>query len=476
MNLEIFELVTLIIWFAVTIFACIYSLNFYILVWLSRKGQKHSLTRVREESLPFVSIHIPTYNEAGVIEETLKACLELNYPREKLEVILIDDSTDETTEILKRYVNENPRFFTLIHRERREGYKAGALQTALKKSKGEYILILDADTVPERDFLIKALTPFYEDEKIAFVQGRLGYKNRNESWITRAVSLIYEWYRVFTQKALSNGRLYVASVGSAVVYRKEALGKVGGWSWNTLTEDLDMSFRLQMNGWKGLYLDEAYCVDEVPRTYRNFRRQFDRHIKGPVQNLRKHLRSLLKRRELGVLGKFEALMVLSSPISFMAGLFSFITGLMFYLVSSPSNIKSLWLSPVGVSFSFIFAASLAAPLVGYYDALRSRDMGEVKSLAILGLIMTDSLLVGTLSIIELLFKRYRWERTEKGALKTEGKGVKMELSFSAETVLRWLISLMSIAVFIVLAGKGLALYSWGFLIPPICWLLAGFLK
>ncbi|RLI20134.1 hypothetical protein DRO47_05325 [Candidatus Bathyarchaeota archaeon] len=465
------ELVALSIWMLATLSTCVYSLNYYLLFWLNRKRITVSPDNLNVE-LPTVSIHIPVYNEAEVIEETLEACLNLDYPKHLLEIVVVDDSTDETTEKVKEYVKRYPSLIKLIHRDGRYGYKAGALQEALENSKGEFILVLDAGSIPSRGFLKKAVKHFYRDEKIAFVQGRLKYKNDSESWITKAVSIIYEFYRVFTQSSLYKGGLFVASVGNAVVYRRSALEAVGGWNWDTLAEDLDVSYRLQIGGWIGVFAEDAVCRDDVPSSLQVFRTQYNRHIKGPIQNFKKHIVPLLSNPKITVFKKVEAILQLSAPLAFLVGQVSLLTGVLFYLLAPPEDVMYLWRSPVGAFLSIFFTLSFIAPFVVYIRILKIDRLNKLRYLAAVAFILTDYLLMGTKSIVELLFKRKNvWIRTAKAAKSQESKRSSslIEKHYS-ETFLRVFSSLTMLALILVIAEKGLIAYSLGFLLPPLCWL------
>ncbi|MCD6530230.1 glycosyltransferase [Candidatus Bathyarchaeota archaeon] len=468
------ELTALSIWMLATISTCVYSLNYYLLFWLNRKRMASSPDNITMK-LPTVSVHIPVYNEAEVIEETLEACLNLDYPKSLLEIVVVDDSTDETTEKVKRYVERYPSLIKLIHRDERRGYKAGALQEALENSRGEFILVLDAGSIPSRDFLKKAVKHFYRDEKIAFVQGRLKYKNDSESWITKAVSIIYEFYRVFTQSSLYKGGLFVASVGNAVVYRRSALEAVGGWSWDTLAEDLDISYRLQISGWVGVFAEDAVCRDDVPSSLQVFRTQYNRHIKGPIQNFKKHIVPLLSNPKITVFKKVEAVLQLSAPLAFLVGQISLSTGVLFHLLAPPEDVTYLWQSPVGAFLSAFFTLSFIAPFVVYVRILRINKLNKLRYLAAVVFILTDYLLMGTKSIVELLFKRKNvWVRTAKTVsqrdrIKPSSNLIENDYS---DTFLRVFFSLTMLALVFVIAEKGLIAYSLGFLLPPLCWLMS----
>ncbi|MEM2875827.1 MAG: glycosyltransferase [Candidatus Bathyarchaeia archaeon] len=462
------------VWMLTTLSACVYSLNFYLLLWFNRRVKLHTST-YQNKNLPFVSIHIPVYNENGVVEDTLKACLNLDYPKNLLEIIIVDDSTDETTSILRRYAEKHPSVIKLIHREERRGYKAGALQTALEISKGELIAVFDADTVPPGDFLKKTVKYFQVDKKVAFVQGRLESIGEMRSWITEAASIIHWFYRVFTQSVLFKGGLFIASVGSGVVYRRIALDEVGGWSWDTLAEDLDMSYRLQMKGWVGVFDESVVCRDRAPTSLRAFRTQYNRHVKGPVQNLKKHLLPLLFNKKISIFKRLEATLQLSAPLAFLMGQVSLLSGTLFYLVTPSRDIVSFWHSTLGVTVSVVLMVSFAAPLLAYVYGLRIGRLKKLSCLFMVGFILTDYLLLGSKSILETMLKKgSTWTRTPKTSLQQEDA----EVSFSdfSDLILRASTSFVMLTLTLIEVERGLLAYSLGFLIPPLCWLTSAVIE
>ena len=477
--LSLFQLGIFLLWLLVTTVTCVFGLNFALLAWINLRKEK-LVNKRKVSDWPMVSIHIPVYNEANVIERTLKACLDLDYPKDRLEVIIVDDSTDKTTSILKRYERQSSPKVKVIHRNGREGFKAGALNRAMKESKGEFFFVLDADTVPRRSFLKEAIPHLYSDEKIAFVQGKLGNVNRESSWLTKSFSLIYDWYRVFVQSALYKGGLPVCSVGSAVIYRRKALESVGGWNSDTLTEDLDMSYKLRMNGWKGAFVLEAVCEDEAPVFYSTFLDQYERHLKGPIQNLKKYGRAIIRSRNMTLFQKMEALLILSNPISLPLGLLSIVLGILSYLVLPVEFVCRFWVSIFGYTFSaFCFVSFVSMP-IGYF--LMAREESRLKFfvyLAGVGLILGDHLLVGTKAILDLLFRKSTsFTRTQKlGSISRRSfRSLRRNLSKGRKRAIgiRLLASIVLLFSFLVLSEKGLLLYSLGFLFPAVSWIASIF--
>ena len=199
---------------------------------------------------PYVSVHLPVYNEKRVIPRLLDSVLAFDYPRDKLEVIVVDDSTDDTTQLLQSYQEKHPELVTIIHREKRDGFKAGALQAALDRSRGEFFVLFDADHVPAPGFLKRMVPYLCSDNVVAFAQSRQSYLHDANSWVARALGLGTDAYAFVDQEARFSAELLTHFSGSGGVFRKTAVVDVGGWSSDTLAEDLDLSIRLRLRGWR----------------------------------------------------------------------------------------------------------------------------------------------------------------------------------------------------------------------------------
>ncbi len=245
------------------IFLILSVLNIYI------KKQKNEEVEDQKE-LPFVSIQIPTYNDP-IAERCIRRCMDFNYPKDKYEIIIADDSTNqETQNILKEFAEKNPNFIKYIHRDNREGFKPGALKNAMKITKGELIVIFDADWIPAKNFLNKIVRPF-SDPKVAIVQTRQGFYNKNTNLITRFASYILMIYHTIIMP-INNKINCVFFCGTAGALRKSAFNEVGGWNLNSLTEDSDLTVKLIMEGYKSVYLDEE-TPSEAPETFEGFIKQ-----------------------------------------------------------------------------------------------------------------------------------------------------------------------------------------------------------
>jgi len=481
------------------ILVCIFSLNNYVLLYFSRRRGSRRAGRNSVE-WPMVTVQIPTYNEQDVIERTLGSCLELDYPEERLEIVVIDDSTDETTDIIKTYeARYSPRIKT-VHRTTREGYKAGALDVAGKHSQGEYFLILDADTMPCKDFLKETMPLFLEDEKLGFIQGKIEYLNAESSWLTRSLVLANDWYRTFSQSALSKGEMFLSFLGHGGIFRRSAIEDAGGWRSDTITEDMDLSYRVQMRAWKAIYVEDARCVEEVPSSYFAAIQQYNRHMKGPIQNLRKHASKVLKAKGIAPLKKSEALIQMAYPLSYSIGLLCVAVTALMYLFLPGDFLMSFWLSPAGILLSVFMLVTfpyvslltsfylpallivLSVPFL-YLIIVRKSDSTAAKhpeSLLGVILIWNDNMLTATKALIELLMRREaEWTRTPKlGRLELPTRQLennKDSTSRMWETALRAIAAMLMVICFAVTMQRGFLINSFGLLLPAVGWIASAYL-
>jgi cellulose synthase/poly-beta-1,6-N-acetylglucosamine synthase-like glycosyltransferase len=247
---------------------------------------------------PFVTIQLPIFNERYVAERLLDAISQMDYPKEKFEIQLLDDSTDETSGILSDAAHRlSEQGFSVHHlrRTNREGFKAGALQNGLHHARGEFIAIFDADFVPSPNFLRDTL-PHFAGSKIGMVQTRWEHLNAAESLLTRAQALTLDAHFFIEQQGRAQGEMFINFNGTAGVWRKAAIDEAGGWHSDTLTEDLDLSYRAQLAGWKLLYLNTPASPAELPADMIAFRSQQFRWTKGAMETARKHLASIWASR------------------------------------------------------------------------------------------------------------------------------------------------------------------------------------
>jgi cellulose synthase/poly-beta-1,6-N-acetylglucosamine synthase-like glycosyltransferase len=292
-----FDLALLIPYFIVLIVLAAYGAHRYWLVYLYYKHKKNKTTTPAAyfEELPRVTVQLPIFNEQYVVDRLLDAVCKLDYPREKLDIQLLDDSTDETIEVARTLVE---RYATLghpvsyLHRDNRRGFKAGALEEGLKTAKGEFVAIFDADFVPPPDFLLKCIHHF-ADLKIGMVQTRWTHINRNYSLLTEVEAILLDGHFVLEHSGRARSGVFFNFNGTAGMWRRTAIDEAGGWQHDTLTEDTDLSYRAQLKGWKFLYLQDVECPAELPVEMTAFKTQQARWAKGLIQVSKKILPRVL---------------------------------------------------------------------------------------------------------------------------------------------------------------------------------------
>ena len=260
------------------------------------------------DDLPQVTIQLPLYNEATVAGRLLDHVAAIDWPRSRLEIQVLDDSTDETRALVKAKVEslrEQGLDLVYIHRVDRTGYKAGALDNGLKVAKGELVAIFDADFLPQPDFLRSVVPHFMADAKVGMVQARWGHMNRGHSILTRTQALMLDGHHLVENRARAAAGWLFNFSGTGGMWRKEAIASAGGWQHDTLTEDLDLSYRAQLAGWRFVYRENIVTPAELPEDISAFRAQQYRWAKGTVQTARKLLMRIL-RSELTLMQRIEA--------------------------------------------------------------------------------------------------------------------------------------------------------------------------
>ncbi|MFQ5663853.1 MAG: cellulose synthase family protein [Terriglobia bacterium] len=335
-----FDLLLLVPYFTILLTLCFYGLHRYRMIYLYKKyrhnqpplaftpldsapGKRHGPQPSPLAAWPHVTIQLPLYNEKYVVERLLATVAAIDYPRDRLEIQVLDDSTDETVALARACVARHAAAgvsIRHIHRSHRTGYKAGALAAGLEQARGEFITIFDADFLPPADFLRRTL-PYFADPKLAMVQTRWTYVNRHYSLLTEVQAILLDAHFVLEHGARSRAGLFFNFNGTAGVWRRAAIRAAGGWQHDTLTEDTDLSYRAQLQGWKCLYLPEVECPSELPVEMNAFKAQQARWAKGLMQTAKKILPRLW-RAPLPARIKLEAFWHLTGCICYplMVGL------------------------------------------------------------------------------------------------------------------------------------------------------------
>jgi cellulose synthase/poly-beta-1,6-N-acetylglucosamine synthase-like glycosyltransferase len=305
-------------YFAVMTVLAVYGIHRYQLVYNYFKNGKNvpgpppSVTE-----WPRVTVQLPIYNERYVIERLIETVSQFDYPRELLDIQVLDDSTDETQTVARDCVERHQALgvpISYIHRDNREGFKAGALQEGLKSAKGEFVAIFDADFIPPADFLRRTV-PYMMDPKIAMVQTRWSYVNRHYSHLTEVEAILLDGHFAIEHCSRYRTNLFFNFNGTAGIWRRVAIEDAGGWQHDTLTEDTDLSYRAQLRGWRFVYLPEIDCPSELPVEMNAFKSQQARWAKGLMQTAKKILPRVL-RADVPVAVKAEAVFHLTANISY----------------------------------------------------------------------------------------------------------------------------------------------------------------
>jgi len=389
----------------------IYAIHAWMLTLLAFRRRAPSVA-TRPTVWPSVSVHLPVYNEKRVIPRLLDSVLAFDYPHDKLEVIVVDDSTDDTTLLLQSYQEKYHEFVTIVHREKRDGFKAGALQAALDRSKGEFFVLFDADYVPAPDFLKKMVPYLCSDSMAAFAQARQGYLHSVNSWVARALGLGIDAYAFVDQEARFSADLLTHFSGSGGVFRKAAVVDVGGWSPDTLAEDLDLSIRLRLRGWRWVYDRSIECPGELPASFTVLRRQQFRWASGFAGCLSKHLRNLVTTNQMSLMQKGEAMIYLSgyaaSPLIAIGVALAILYCLVFPLDFILNGFWHNALAAFTVAMSaLIYTAPLAMFTVAVYRSTEGwqRRMRRVSDLLCLGVLSVGIFLTSARAVVSGLLNR-----------------------------------------------------------------------
>lgn len=281
----------------IVIALAIYGFNTLFLTWM-RMRQTKSINKLHAnqgDDLPRVTIQLPVYNERYVVKRLIDSAAALDYPKKLLEIQVLDDSDDITSDIVSQVVTHHRNLgidIKHIQRSNRVGYKSGALAHGMLNARGEFIAIFDADFIPNPDFLQATILYLVEDTNIGCVQTRWGHTNSDSSWLTRAQATGIDGHFLIEQETRSAGGFLLNFNGTAGIWRRSCIEDAGGWQSDTLTEDLDLSYRAQLRGWRILYLPHISVPGELPVHINAFKRQQFRWAKGSIQTARKMLPEL----------------------------------------------------------------------------------------------------------------------------------------------------------------------------------------
>src|SRR6478672_5197600 len=333
-----------------------YGIHRYVIFYLFLKHRKRATIPAGHfEQLPRVTVQLPIFNEVYVVERLLRSVSEIDYPKDLLHIQVLDDSTDDTKELTASCVAElQGRGFNveLIHRTDRTGFKAGALETGLASTESDFVCILDADFVPQSD-LLKRTIHFFTDPKVGMIQTRWGHLNRGYSLLTRVQAMFLDGHLLLEQTARSRSGRFFNFNGTAGLWRRSCIDQAGGWQHDTLTEDLDLSYRAQLAGWKFIFLPDVITPAELPVDMNGFKSQQHRWTKGSVQTCKKLLPTIWRSR-LPFTLKIEATAHLTSNFAYL--LLACLCVLLHPSIGGP---QTGWLRAILVDLPIFLTASLS---------------------------------------------------------------------------------------------------------------------
>ena len=468
------ETLILATYFFVLVILAAYGWHRYYIVYLYMKNKdRQPVPAGPLEALPRVTVQLPIYNEMYVADRLIDAVCRLDYPRDRLEVQVLDDSTDETTAVAEQAVRRNAANginITCLHRADRTGFKAGALEAGLRVATGDYIAIFDADFIPTPDFLMRTV-PFFVDGKVAMVQARWGHINQDYSLLTKIQSILLDGHFVLEHGGRNRSGLFFNFNGTAGIWRRTAIADAGGWQHDTLTEDLDLSYRAQLRGWKFVFLQDLIAPAEVPVEMNAFKSQQHRWAKGSIQTCRKLLPRILRSNlPLGV--KAEAFFHLTAN-------FNYLLMCVLSVLMAPSMVIRYnmgWYEMLLIDVPLFFAAT--ASVANFYMVCQ-RELHKdwttrLKYLPFLMSIGIGLTVNNTRAVLEALFNtQTEFARTPKYRIEADGDewiGKKYRQSFVVQPMIELALGLYFTATVFYALANGiygtvpfLVLFQIGFL-------------
>jgi cellulose synthase/poly-beta-1,6-N-acetylglucosamine synthase-like glycosyltransferase len=404
------------LYIALVVMISVYGLNALVITTLYLLRRRAQQPQPQEpETWPRVAVQIPLYNEQSIAGRMIDTICAFDYPKDRLSIQILDDSTDATTEIARLRVEHYRSLgfqIDIFHRTDRLGYKAGALHEALQRTSAEFVAIFDADFVPGPGYLKKIIPYFYHDPKIGMVQARWGHHNRNTNLITRVQALFLDGHQIVEQVARSRSKLLLNFNGTGGMWRTECIRDCGGWEWDTLAEDMDISYRAQMRGWRLLFIPHIVVPGEVPVSLNVFKKQQYRWAFGHIQVFRKLIVPIWKTPGLSIWQRIGGTFHLSSNFMQVAALIMFVLSVPMALLHprQPSSLGLISLASTGPTI--LFAVS---QIFGYRDGVR-RTLDRLVHLPILVLVAIGLTVSNSTAVLAVFAgKKMVWSVTPKAA-------------------------------------------------------------
>ena len=466
------------LWLGIYLFALAalltYGMNCWFLMLIYRlnypkAAQKHQ--RIKDafyrnfpsKDWPRVTIQLPIYNERYVVERLIESVCRIDYPKNLLEVQVLDDSTDDTAKIARTMVAKLVTTgidIAYIHRTDRRGFKAGALKKGLRTAKGALVAVFDADFIPAPDFL-KESVPYFQDPQIGMLQTRWGHINSDYSLLTRAQSIGIDGHFGVEQASRAWGGLFMNFNGTGGIWRKKTIQEAGGWQADTLTEDLDLSYRAQLKGWKLMFASQVVCPAEIPVTINAFKSQQHRWAKGSIQTAKKNLGKLFKS-DVSWLVKIQAFLHLTHYMVHPMMLLVVLTSIpMLYTQWFFDNLAY----PIMIFTVLCLATFGPSSLYLFSQRILYRDwQTRIKYLPVLMCLGTGIAVNNTKAVLEALFNiKSGFIRTPKYGIRRKGenwKNKRYAIPLNAVSILEFFLGLYS------LSGLLMFLFFSKYLVSP----------
>lgn len=409
----------------------------YVMVYHYLKQRKKNDDNHDTTYEPVVTVQLPIYNEYYVIRRLIDAVCEFDYPKEKLEIQVLDDSTDETYDVVQKAVEHYQALgFDIkhIHRKDRSGYKAGALLNGLGSARGEYVAIFDADFVPRREFLRKTL-PYFSDEKTGLVQTRWEHLNSDYSLLTRTQALALDGHFVMEQPVRCKAGFFINFNGTGGIWRKSCIEDAGNWQADTLTEDLDLSYRAQLKGWKFKYLDDFTSPAELPTEVNALKSQQFRWTKGAIETARKLL-PMVWKSNIPLRVKIHSTYHLTNNIVFPCILLAGILNVPLVFIKQQGGHELYF------AFMSVFVLAFIGSFLFYLFSQKAVYPDWQKRLLLFPLFMAGSMgfaVNNSRAVFEALFrKKSEWFRTPKYKIEHK-KDSWLGKKYSAEKTNYWVV-------------------------------------